>query len=126
MHGFGFSMGSGGPLAGTAKCFRSASSDFKIELTDPCVAKMNTFLNEGLLWTESESTTEGINQVRITGNIEGFRPDYLWEVADREVSCIPAFLMLSLRKMTHIIMTQTELRERCTPFSGYGGFVQFN
>lgn len=83
--GFSCAVGTGGTLVGTAQYLRSQSSSVKIALTDPCGAKLVRFYNDGELKAEGSSITEGIGQGRITGNLEGFTPDFAFEVPDDEV-----------------------------------------
>lgn len=86
VHGFSCAVGTGGTLAGTAQFLRSVSTDVKIALTDPCGAKLVRYYNDGKLEAHGESITEGIGQGRITANLEGFTPDFAWEIPDEEVS----------------------------------------
>lgn len=81
---FSCAMGTGGTLVGVSKFLRSKSDTVKIALTDPCGAALHRYYTEGHLATEGDSITEGIGQGRVTGNMEGFRPDTSLEVPDRE------------------------------------------
>lgn len=83
--GFSCAVGTGGTLAGTAQFLRSVSDSVKIGLTDPKGAKLVRYYNDGELKAEGGSITEGIGQGRITANLEGFTPDYAFEIADEEV-----------------------------------------
>lgn len=83
--GFSCAIGTGGTLAGTAEYLRSKSDTVKIALTDPCGAKLVRYYNDGVLKAEGDSITEGIGQGRVTGNLEGFKPDYAYEIPDEEV-----------------------------------------
>jgi cysteine synthase A len=56
----------------------------KIALADPLGAALYSFYTEGVLKSEGNSITEGIGQGRITANLEGFAPDFSWQVADEE------------------------------------------
>lgn len=84
--GFSCAVGTGGTLAGTAQFLRSVKKDVKIAITDPCGAKLVRYYRDGELKAEGDSITEGIGQGRITGNLEGFQPDYAFEIPDDEVS----------------------------------------
>lgn len=83
--GFNCAVGTGGTLAGTAEYLRSVSDTVKIALTDPCGAKLVRYYQDGVLKAEGDSITEGIGQGRITGNLEGFKPDFAFEIPDTEV-----------------------------------------
>ena len=63
---------------------RSRSLDVKIGLADPLGAALYSFYTEGVLKAEGSSITEGIGQGRITANLEGFAPDFSWQVPDEE------------------------------------------
>lgn len=86
--GFSCAVGTGGTLAGTAQYLRSVSDTVKIAITDPCGAKLVRFYRDGELKAEGNSITEGIGQGRITGNLEGFTPDYAFEIPDDEVGFV--------------------------------------
>jgi cysteine synthase A len=80
---FSCAVGTGGTLAGTAQFLREASGGrVKIGLTDPPGASLVRYFRDGELRAEGESITEGIGQGRITGNLEGFKPDFAFEVDD--------------------------------------------
>lgn len=85
VHGFSCAVGTGGTLAGTAEYLRSVSDNVKIAITDPCGAKLVRFYRDGQLKAEGDSISEGIGQGRITGNLDGFKPDYAFEIPDDEV-----------------------------------------
>ena len=63
-----------------AEFLRSKNPAIKIALTDPEGANLYRFYTEGELKCHGSSITEGIGQARITGNLEGFKPDYAFEV----------------------------------------------
>lgn len=86
--GFSCAVGTGGTLAGTAEYLRSVHKDVKIAITDPCGAKLVRYYRDGVLKAEGDSITEGIGQGRVTGNLEGFVPDFAYEIPDTEVSII--------------------------------------
>jgi cysteine synthase len=82
--GFVSAVGTGGTLAGVAEGLRSHKRDVKIALADPLGAALHSFYTEGMLKAEGSSITEGIGQGRITANLEGFTPDFSWQVPDEE------------------------------------------
>ena len=84
VHGFVSAVGSGGTLAGVAAGLRGHSSDVKIALADPLGAALYSFYTDGELKSEGSSITEGIGQGRITANLEGFAPDFSYQIPDEE------------------------------------------
>ena len=80
--GFVSAVGTGGTLAGVAMGLRAKSADIKIGLADPLGAALFSFYTEGVLKSEGGSIIEGIGQGRITANLEGFTPDFSWQVPD--------------------------------------------
>lgn len=82
--GFICAVGSGGTLVGTAMALREKNPGIKIGLADPYGAALHSFYTTGELKSEGSSITEGIGQGRITKNLEGFRPDFSYRIADRE------------------------------------------
>lgn len=83
---FSCAMGTGGTLTGVAQYLREVSKGHvDIALTDPCGAALKSFFETGCLASNGSSISEGIGQGRITGNMEGFRPDYCFEVPDEEM-----------------------------------------
>jgi cysteine synthase A len=83
--GFVSAVGTGGTLAGVAQGLREKNRDIKIALADPLGASLYSYYTEGVLKAEGSSITEGIGQGRITANLEGFTPDFAWQVPDEEV-----------------------------------------
>jgi len=84
---FSCAVGTGGTLAGCAQYLRERSGGrVKIGLTDPPGAALMRFYRDGELRAEGDSITEGIGQGRVTGNLEGFRPDdgLAFEIDDAE------------------------------------------
>ena len=77
--------GLGGTLSGCAEYLRGVNPDVKIALTDPFGAKIVSYFVNGVLEGHGSSISEGIGQGRITGNIEGFRPDIAVEVPDTDM-----------------------------------------
>jgi cysteine synthase A len=82
--GFVSAVGTGGTLAGVAAGLRSHRKDVKIAIADPLGAALHSFYTEGVLKSHGTSITEGIGQGRITANLEGFTPDFSFEVPDEE------------------------------------------
>jgi cysteine synthase A len=82
--GFVSAVGTGGTLAGVAIGLKEKRKDIKIALADPLGAALFSFYTEGELKAEGSSITEGIGQGRITANLEGFAPDFSYQVPDEE------------------------------------------
>ena len=82
--GFVSSVGTGGTLAGVAFGLKAKNKAVKIALADPLGAALHSFYTEGLLKAEGSSITEGIGQGRITANLDGFAPDFSFQVPDEE------------------------------------------
>lgn len=82
--GFVSAVGSGGTLAGISAGLRQNSKDVKIALADPFGAALYSYYTSGELKSQGESITEGIGQGRITANLEGFTPDFSFQVPDAE------------------------------------------
>ena len=82
--GFVSAVGTGGTLAGVAIGLREKNSAIKIGLADPDGAALHSFYTDGELRMTGSSITEGIGQGRITANLEGFRPDFSWNIPDAE------------------------------------------
>jgi cysteine synthase A len=80
--GFICAVGSGGTLAGVAMALQSKG--VKIGLADPDGAALYNFYTSGTLHAEGTSITEGIGQGRITANLEGFTPDFAYNIPDAE------------------------------------------
>jgi len=84
LHGFVSAVGTGGTLAGVAEGLRGHRRDVKIALADPLGAALYSFYTSGELKSEGGSITEGIGQGRITANLEGFQPDFSYQIPDAE------------------------------------------
>jgi cysteine synthase len=84
LDGFICAVGSGGTLAGTAMGLRKGHPKVKIGIADPKGAALHSFYTTGVLKAEGSSITEGIGQGRITANLEGFTPDYSYQISDEE------------------------------------------
>jgi len=82
--GFVSAVGTGGTLAGVAIGLKEKSNVVKIALADPLGAALHSFYTDGVLKAEGSSITEGIGQGRITANLEGFTPDFSWQITDEE------------------------------------------
>ncbi|MCE8511444.1 cysteine synthase A [Ruegeria pomeroyi] len=80
--GFVAAVGSGGTLAGVAEALQPKG--VKIALADPMGAGLYSYYTTGELAMEGGSIAEGIGQVRITRNLEGFKPDFAYQVPDAE------------------------------------------
>ncbi|MCE8507037.1 cysteine synthase A [Ruegeria pomeroyi] len=80
--GFVAAVGSGGTLAGVAEALQPKG--VKIALADPMGAGLFSYYTTGELAMEGGSIAEGIGQVRITRNLEGFKPDFAYQVPDAE------------------------------------------
>ncbi|MCT4369295.1 cysteine synthase A [Yangia mangrovi] len=80
--GFICAVGSGGTLAGVAGALQPKG--VKIGLADPMGAALYSYYTSGELKSEGDSITEGIGQGRITANLEGFNPDFAYQVPDAE------------------------------------------
>ena len=82
--GFICAVGTGGTLAGTAMGLKRHSGHIKIGIADPMGAALYSYYTSGELKSEGSSITEGIGQGRITANLEGFAPDFAFQVPDEE------------------------------------------
>ncbi|MDB5525661.1 MAG: cysK2 [Rhizobium sp.] len=82
--GFICAVGSGGTLAGVADGLKSFNPEIKIGIADPEGAALYEFYAHGELKSAGGSITEGIGQGRITANLEGFTPDYQYQITDAE------------------------------------------
>ena len=82
--GFICAVGTGGTLAGTAMGLKRHSGHIKIGIADPLGASLYSYYTSGELKAEGSSITEGIGQGRITANLEGFAPDFAYQVPDDE------------------------------------------
>ncbi len=91
--GFVCAAGTGGTLAGVAQALRARKPGVTIALSDPEGSALHAYYETGTLKAEGSSITEGIGQGRITGNLEGFRPDVSFRVPDAEALGIVFGLM---------------------------------
>ena len=56
----------------------------QIALADPLGSALYAYYKHGELKSSGSSVTEGIGQGRITGNLEGFAPDFSYQIPDEE------------------------------------------
>jgi len=91
--GFVCAAGTGGTLAGVAQALRAHKPGVTIALSDPEGSALHAYYTDGALKAEGSSITEGIGQGRITGNLEGFRPDLSFRIPDAEALAIVFDLM---------------------------------
>jgi cysteine synthase A len=82
--GFVSAVGSGGTLAGVAIALRERNPKVKIALADPMGAALYSYYTTGELKAQGNSITEGIGQGRVTANLEGFKPDFSYQIPDPE------------------------------------------
>lgn len=82
--GFVSAVGTGGTLAGVAIGLKNKGQDIKIALADPLGAALHSFYTTGELKSQGSSITEGIGQGRITANLDGFAPDFSFQITDEE------------------------------------------
>lgn len=80
--GFICAVGSGGTLAGVGMALQPKG--VKIGLADPDGAGLHSFYTTGKIAMSGGSIAEGIGQVRITANLEGFTPDFSYNISDIE------------------------------------------
>lgn len=80
--GFICAVGSGGTLAGVGMALQPKG--VKIGLADPDGAGLHSFYTTGEIAMSGGSIAEGIGQVRITKNLEGFAPDFSYNIPDTE------------------------------------------
>ncbi len=80
--GFICAVGSGGTLAGVADALQPKG--VKIGLADPMGAGLYSYYTTGEIAMEGGSIAEGIGQVRVTKNLEGFTPDHSYQITDNE------------------------------------------
>jgi cysteine synthase A len=82
--GFVCAAGTGGTLAGVAEALRARNPEVRIALSDPEGSALYAGFTTGTFKAEGSSITEGIGQGRITGNLDGFRPDLSFRIPDTE------------------------------------------
>ena len=77
-------IGSGGTIVGVSQYLRQQNPDIRIAIADPAGAAMFNWFTQGQMTSEGSSITEGIGVARITGNLEGFKPDHAYRIEDAE------------------------------------------
>lgn len=82
--GFVAAVGTGGTLVGTSIGLKSKNKNIKIAIADPDGAALHSYYTSGELKMTGSSITEGIGQGRITANLDGFTPDFSYNVPDAE------------------------------------------
>lgn len=82
--GFVAAVGTGGTLAGVSIGLKEHNADIKVALADPYGAALHSFYTTGELASSGGSITEGIGQGRITANLDGFKPDFSYQVPDSD------------------------------------------
>lgn len=82
--GFVCAVGTGGTLAGISMALKEKNKDVKVAIADPMASALYSYYTTGELKSEGSSITEGIGQGRITANLEGFTPDFAYQVSDEE------------------------------------------
>ena len=80
--GFICAAGTGGTVSGVAAALQPKG--VKVGLADPMASALYEFYAHGELRSEGNSISEGIGQGRVTGNLEGFEPDFVCQVTDEE------------------------------------------
>ncbi len=81
--GFICAVGSGGTIAGVGSYLKSRNKNIIISLADPDGSALFNYYQNGEFIAEGNSVSEGIGQGRITANLEGFKPDYSFQISDR-------------------------------------------
>ncbi len=81
--GFICAVGTGGTLSGVARALKEHNEQIKIGLADPEGAALYNYFKHGELTAQGSSITEGIGQSRITKNLEGFEPDFAYQISDK-------------------------------------------
>ncbi|WP_432283588.1 cysteine synthase A [Aminobacter sp. BA135] len=82
--GFVSAVGTGGTLAGVAMGLKAKNAAVKIAIADPLGAALYSYYTTGELKADGSSITEGIGQGRITANLEGFAPDFSYQIPDED------------------------------------------
>ena len=82
--GFTCAVGTGGTLAGVSKYLKDKKEDVKIFLSDPYGSALYNYYKKDDLKAESNSTTEGIGQGRITENLKHLVVDDAVRINDKE------------------------------------------
>lgn len=82
--GFVSAVGSGGTLVGVAMGLKAKNEAVKVAIADPLGAALFSYYTTGEFKSEGSSITEGIGQGRVTANLEGFTPDFSYQIPDAE------------------------------------------
>ncbi|CBZ56285.1 Cysteine synthase, related [Neospora caninum Liverpool] len=82
--GFVSAAGTGGTVSGVSLYLRSQHPGIQIGLADIPGSALYRYYTEGVLRAEGSSVVENIGQGRITGQLQGFRPDVAFEIPDAE------------------------------------------
>lgn len=80
--GFICAAGSGGTVSGVGMALQPKG--VKVGLADPDGAGLHSFYTTGEIAMSGGSIAEGIGQVRITANLDGFTPDVSYNIPDTE------------------------------------------
>ncbi|WP_299815471.1 cysteine synthase A [uncultured Jannaschia sp.] len=80
--GFICAAGTGGTVSGVGAALQPKG--VKVGLADPMASALYEYYANGELKSEGSSISEGIGQGRVTGNLEGFEPDFVCQVTDEE------------------------------------------
>lgn len=76
--------GTGGTLAGVARCLKERNPAVRIVLADPMGSALYHYVKSGELKLEGSSITEGIGSSRVTANLEGTPIDDAVQIGDQE------------------------------------------
>ena len=76
--------GTGGTLAGVARCLKEKNPAVRIVLADPLGSALYHWVKTGELKLEGSSITEGIGSSRVTANLEGTPIDDAVQIPDQE------------------------------------------
>jgi cysteine synthase A len=82
--GFVCAVGTGGTLAGVARGLRERKPEVAIALADPMGSALYAHYTAGRLEASGSSITEGIGQGRVTANLDGFEPNFSYQIPDSE------------------------------------------
>eukprot|EP00922_Rhytidocystis_sp_ex-Travisia-forbesii_P066225 GHVS01098311.1.p1 GENE.GHVS01098311.1~~GHVS01098311.1.p1 ORF type:complete len:448 (+),score=55.21 GHVS01098311.1:333-1676(+) len=82
LDGFVSCVGTGGTLAGAGSYLKERN--VSVALADVPGAVLHRYYSTGELKAVGSSIVENIGQGRVTGNLEGFRPDLSFEIPDEE------------------------------------------
>ena len=80
--GFICAVGSGGTIAGVGSYLKTCNENIAIGLADPLGSALFNYYEKGEFKSVGNSISEGIGQGRITENLQGFKPDYCFQISD--------------------------------------------